>query len=32
MTEENIRSVYGVGVHLDENPVTRRLRVTTIFN
>ena len=32
MTEENIRSVYGVSVLLDENPFSRRLRVTTIFN
>ena len=32
MTEENIRSVYGVSVLLDQNPVSRRLRVTTIFS
>jgi iron complex transport system ATP-binding protein len=32
MTGENIRSVYGVNVLLDENPISRRLRVTTIFN
>lgn len=32
LTEENIRSVYGVSVLLDENPMSRRVRVTTVFN
>ena len=32
LTAENIRSVYGVDVLLDENPVSRRVRVTTLFN
>ena len=32
MTEENIRSVYGVSVLLDQNPASQRLRVTTVFS
>jgi iron complex transport system ATP-binding protein len=31
LTVENIASVYGVKVLLDENPVTRNVRVTTLF-
>jgi iron complex transport system ATP-binding protein len=32
LTEENLETVFGVKVLLDENPVSRRLRVTTLFN
>jgi iron complex transport system ATP-binding protein len=32
LTPDNIRSVYGVDVLLDQNPVSLRPRVTTIFN
>jgi iron complex transport system ATP-binding protein len=32
LTPDNIRSVYGVDVLLDKNPVSLRPRVTTIFN
>lgn len=31
LTSDNIRSVYGVDVLLDENPVSQRPRITTIF-
>jgi len=32
LTEENLEKVFGVRVLLDENPVSRRRRVTTLFN
>ena len=32
LTAENIRAVYGVDVLLDQNPLSRRVRVTTLFN
>jgi iron complex transport system ATP-binding protein len=31
LTAENIKTVFGVNVMLDENPVSRNVRVTTIF-
>jgi len=31
LTSENITSVFGVNVLLDENPVSRNIRVTTLF-
>ncbi|HEX6125627.1 MAG TPA: ABC transporter ATP-binding protein, partial [Pyrinomonadaceae bacterium] len=31
LTSRNIRDVYGVDVLLDENPASRKLRVTTVF-
>jgi iron complex transport system ATP-binding protein len=31
MTTENLRQIYGVQVLLDENPVSGRVRVTTLF-
>jgi hypothetical protein len=31
LTSENITSVFGVKVLLDENPVSRNIRVTTLF-
>jgi hypothetical protein len=31
LTEDNLSEVFGVKVLLDENPVSRRLRVTTIY-
>lgn len=31
LTEENLETVFGVKVLLDENPVSRRVRVTTIY-
>jgi iron complex transport system ATP-binding protein len=32
LTENNLETVFGVKVLLDENPVSRRRRVTTLFN
>lgn len=32
LTVENLKEVFGVKVLLDENPVSRRRRVTTLFN
>ena len=32
LTEDNLENVFGVKVFLDENPVSRRRRVTTLFN
>jgi iron complex transport system ATP-binding protein len=31
LTSENITSVFGVNVLLDENPASRNVRVTTLF-
>jgi len=31
LTEENLRDVFGVKVLLDENPMTKNMRVTTIY-
>jgi len=31
LTEENLKAVFGVKVLLDENPLTKNVRVTTIF-
>ena len=31
LTEDNLQEVFGVKVLLDENPVSRRRRVTTIY-
>jgi ABC-type hemin transport system ATPase subunit len=32
LTEDNLSEVFGVKVLLDENPVSRKRRVTTLFN
>ena len=31
LTKENVRSVYQVSVLLDENPVSNKVRVTTVY-
>ena len=32
LTEENLQTVFNVNVLMDENPITRKRRVTTIYN
>jgi iron complex transport system ATP-binding protein len=31
LTEENIQEVFGVKVLLDENPLSKKMRVTTVY-
>ncbi len=31
LTQENLREVYGVKVLLDQNPVSKNVRITTIY-